>query len=90
MSFDSFHLSDADVWTEVEIKKIQSNGYVYAGRKYKDEEYEAKVFIKKRENSAQRIRKQESQQVSDDVPHYLFEQEAQKSTSTSIQKLIHN
>jgi len=52
MSFDSFHLSDADVWTEVEIKKIQSNGYVYAGRKYKDEEYEAKVFIKKRENSA--------------------------------------
>jgi hypothetical protein len=49
MSFDSFHLLDADVWTEVEIKKIQSNGYVYAGRKYKDEEYIAKVFIKKRE-----------------------------------------
>ncbi len=49
MSFDSFHLLDADVWTEIEVKKIQSNGYVYAGRKYKDEEYEAKVFIKKRE-----------------------------------------
>jgi hypothetical protein len=51
MSFDSFHLLDADIWKEVEDRHIQSNGYVYAGRKYKDEEYEAKVFIKKREKT---------------------------------------
>jgi hypothetical protein len=49
MSFDSFYLLDEDVWQEVNVRKIQSNGYVYAGRKYKDEEYEAKVFVKKRD-----------------------------------------
>lgn len=49
MAFDSFHLLDADIWKEIENRKIQSNGYVYAGRKYKDEEYEVKLFIKKRD-----------------------------------------
>lgn len=49
MSFDNFRLLDADIWKEIEDRKIQSNGYVYAGRKYKDEEYEVKLFIKKRD-----------------------------------------
>lgn len=44
--FDNFHLLDADVWKEVEDRKIQENGYVYVGRKYK-KGYEVKMFIKK-------------------------------------------
>lgn len=43
---DNIHLLDADVWKEVEDRKIQENGYVYVGRKYK-KGYEVKVFIKK-------------------------------------------
>jgi hypothetical protein len=48
MGFDNFHLLDADIWKEMESKKIQENGYVYVGRKF-FEEYEVKVFIKKKE-----------------------------------------
>ena len=45
-NMDYFHLLDADVWKEVENRKIQENGYVYAGRKY-NRGYEVKLFIKK-------------------------------------------
>jgi len=48
MSSDYYHLLDANKWTEIPNRKIQENGYVYAGRKLKDE-YEIKVFVKKRE-----------------------------------------
>lgn len=48
MSFDSFHLLDADVWKELPDKKILDNGYVYAGRKLTGK-YDVKIFIKEKE-----------------------------------------
>jgi hypothetical protein len=46
MSSDCYHLLDANIWKEIADRKIQSNGYVYAGRKLVDK-YEVKLFIKK-------------------------------------------
>lgn len=40
---------DAEVWKEMPTRNIGSNGYVYVGRKY-HEEYEAKIFVRKKEN----------------------------------------
>jgi hypothetical protein len=51
MNSDYYHLLDANTWKEVEVKNIQSNGYVYAGRKYK-EVYDVKIFVKKKEQFA--------------------------------------
>lgn len=47
MSTDYYHLLDANVWKEIPDRKIQDNGYVYAGRKLK-EGYEIKLFVKEK------------------------------------------
>jgi hypothetical protein len=46
MSSDCYHLLEANIWTEITDRKIQPNGYVYAGRKLVNK-YGVKLFIKK-------------------------------------------
>ena len=48
MAANYFQILDADVWTEMPIRNIGTNGYVYVGRKY-HEEYKARAFVKKRD-----------------------------------------
>lgn len=48
MSFDSFHLLDADIWNELADKKILDNGYVFVGRRLTGK-YDVKIFIKETE-----------------------------------------
>ncbi len=48
MSFDSFHLLNADIWKELADKKILDNGYVYAGRRLTGK-YDVKIFIMEKE-----------------------------------------
>jgi hypothetical protein len=43
-----FHMLDAEVWEEMPVRNVGTNGYVYVGRKY-HEEYEARVFLRKRD-----------------------------------------
>ncbi len=50
MSSDYYHLLDANIWKEIVDRKIQPNGYVYAGRKLVDK-YEVKLFIKKKNDA---------------------------------------